>query len=174
MFLFYETFMLAFWVWHYQAHHKLSWIPWNTACRKYHKNHHWIEFPPDAFYGSDTYWKKQDTTIVSVWGSLPLASSAAHEALLYTFLVIILAVSYYILKISTATIVAALFMALVIGVVGNYLHMSFHDKDHWLQRFEIWRELRIVHYEHHKGTAQHNYSMANFMWDWLLGSYHQG
>jgi len=175
MIVFYEAFMVAFWIWHYQAHHRIAWVPWNAACRAYHKVHHWADFPPAAFYGSDGYWRQKDTDarakVVSIWGSLPLASSPAHEALLYAFLVAILVIARGALGVTAGTLVGALLLALVVGVVGNYLHMSFHDRDHWLQAYEVWRELRIVHFLHHDGAANQNFSMANFALDWVLGSY---
>jgi hypothetical protein len=80
--LFYVVFMLAFYAWHYQAHNRLAYIPFNTACRQYHLQHHWHEFPPQAFYGTAeaaAHYGDTAATMSSWRSALPLASSPQHE-----------------------------------------------------------------------------------------------
>lgn len=178
MLVFYESFMVSLWLWHYQAHNRMWWVPFNAGCRAYHKTHHYVDFPSNQFFGTETFLKK-DTKTVSWAGSMPLASGIAHEFLLYFLLTMILSVAYWGIGVSVGTLISALVLAGITGVLGNYLHMSFHDPKHWLatdtgKLGEVWRELRVVHYVHHCGGANHNYSMANFFLDWLLGTYKEG
>ena len=45
--------MIIFYIWHVQAHHKISWIPFNTSCHNWHNLHHQRFYPAKYFYGSD-------------------------------------------------------------------------------------------------------------------------
>jgi hypothetical protein len=54
------------------------------------------------------------------------------------------------------------FRYLVMGVVGNWLHNTFHIKGHFLERYAWFGELRALHYIHHLGTCKHNYAVLNF------------
>lgn len=62
-------------------------------------------------------------------------------------------------------------MLVVIGVVGNYLHMSMHVPNHWLTRYEWYLELRALHYVHHIGSTSFNYAIVNFGLDRLMNSF---
>jgi hypothetical protein len=174
--LFYIAFMLAFYVWHVQAHLAYPWFPCNTRCRAYHREHHWDFFPPSAFYGtSEALAAGQDAKVMSSWMSaMPLASSPAHEALLYMFFVSIMVIGV-LLGLSRTGVVLALIEGGVIGIVGNYLHISFHVKDHWLGRNRWtkgwWHELQAIHFVHHVGAAHQNYAMVNFAVDRIFHSY---
>lgn len=176
MILFYVCFMLAFFVWHWQAHNRVWWIPFNKGCTEYHRIHHWEHFPPQYFYGTaqahKAYHGKTAESMSSWLGALPLASSPSHEAFIYMLFVGIVVFARVILGIDWATLGCAGALAVVIGVVGNYLHTSFHVQGHWLARFAWWRELRVVHFVHHMGSARHNYAMANFMLDRAFHTYH--
>lgn len=161
---YYLCFMIGFYVWHYQTHYRIKWIPFNRTCSKYHHKHHWIDYPPNAFYGKSSM--RADNLV----SSLPLKSSVQHEALIYLMLVVILSVSY-MLDVSKGNLFGAIIMATVIGVVGNYLHMSFHVHNHNLSKYHWWRKLQFLHYLHHIKGAQQNYTIANFMLNIFFGTY---
>lgn len=176
MILFYVCFMLAFFVWHWQAHNRVKWIPFNKGCTEYHRIHHWEHFPPQNFYGTaaahEAYHGKTAESMSSWLGALPLASSPSHEAFIYMLFIGIVVFARCVVGVDWATVGCAGALAVVIGVVGNYLHTSFHVQDHWLARYAWWRELRVVHFVHHMGSARHNYAMANFFLDKAFRTYH--
>jgi hypothetical protein len=178
----YLAFMLSFYIWHWQAHNRCWWIPFNWGCTQYHKEHHWVEFPPQSFFGSKEALEKYggqkgaDATMSSWTSALPLASSPSHEALIYALFVAILWASYTPalgICVTLPTLGFAVFMAAAIGTVGNYIHISFHVKNHWLSKYGWWRELQVIHYVHHLGNASHNYAMVNFGLDRLFSTYYK-
>ena len=173
MLAYYWAFMLAFYLWHYQAHNRVAWLPFNAACRAFHHVHHWTNFPPDHFFGTVQFWeKKRGQRVGRWWDALPLASSAAHEALLYVQLALILGASHA-LGVGGGTLAGAALQAVLIGYLGNVLHNSFHNRATSWRRFRWWRELRALHYHHHTGSARHNYAMANFLLDVFFGSFYE-
>jgi hypothetical protein len=171
--VYYWLFMGAFYVWHYQAHTPVAWLPFNAACRAYHTQHHWVDYPPTAFFGTAAkrVAKARAVAAQGAWThALPLASSFAHEALLYVQLAVILVASAAA-GVRWPTLAAAVLQAGIIGYVGNLMHESFHARDSAFARFRWWRELRALHYVHHLGSARHNYSIGNFAIDAVMGSF---
>ena len=51
MLAFYAVEYVIFFLWHAQAHHRLPWLPFNEACYRKHKEHHWTIYPPKHFFG---------------------------------------------------------------------------------------------------------------------------
>ena len=47
----YIGFLACFYLWHWQAHVALSFIPFNKECRRLHSIHHWHIYPPHQFFG---------------------------------------------------------------------------------------------------------------------------
>ena len=164
MIAYYGLFMLCFYVWHYQAHHRIPYVPFNKECHKYHHIHHWVTYPSHQFFGQ--------TNVPTSNSCLPLTSTFQHEALVYLMFSIIIFISR-LYDVSYSILFAITIMALSIGIIGNYLHMSFHDKNQYLSKYVWWQDLQYLHYLHHTDKAKHNYAMVNFLLDIIFGSFKQ-
>lgn len=160
MIMHYGLAMVAFYLWHYQAHRTLPWIPFNTRCKQLHMQHHWEVYPPQSFFG-----KKDESKLEITHDSF----LTQHEALLYVLLFLFLLGAYLAGEKPIAILFAFIF-DIIVGYVGNALHQSFHVKGHWLERFHFYHELRSVHYIHHLGSTNFNYAVFNIGIDWILGS----
>ena len=161
MCLHYVAVMAAFYVWHWQAHRRIWWLPFNKRCFELHMEHHWKVYPPQHYFG------RNDGQALEVTHE---SFVTHHEALLYVQLIGILAIAHYGFHEEPLAIVAAFIMDGLIGYYGNALHQSFHVKGHWLERFDAFHELRAVHYVHHLGSTKINYAVFNIGLDWMLGS----
>jgi hypothetical protein len=176
MIMYYLIGMLAFYAWHWQAHHKM-WF--NKACFEHHRKHHFFYYPPTDFYG-DKYaamWKTDKYGLLkngNLWNRvrhlLPGYTSIAHEALLYVFGVSIVWISYMV-GVKTEGLCCITVGYILMGGIANFLHFSFHVKGHWLEAYSWFHELRSLHFIHHVGNAKHNYAIINFSLDKILHSY---
>ena len=117
--------------------------------------HCWPPLPPVA---------AQLTTAATGGGCLGEHTNwfSAHEALLQTSGVVILAVAHVVFGERWEVLLAVLVMYAVVGVVGTWLHRTFHIKGHWLEAFAWFHELRALHFLHHLGSCKHNYAVLNF------------
>ena len=177
MLLFYFVEYLLFYFWHWQAHHRISWIPFNEGCYQKHKEHHWELYPPKDFYGArKRSMNGSETPIdplpVSWWDYMRHKTWVSdHEGLLIILTFIQLILARLIFRCSYATIAFAFSGFMIMAFVGNWLHHAYHVEDHWLERFKWFHELRALHYIHHLGTAKHNYGVLNMTLDRFLGSF---
>lgn len=136
--------------------------------------HHFVAYPPRYFFGNPKL-KKVETSFD--WRDyIPLArfkslGTLCHDGPMYLLgaLVIFIAVK---LGASRASIIGGVLELTTIGTIAIYLHNSFHVKDHWLERFQWFHELRALHYIHHLGNTNHNYALMNFGIDKILHLYH--
>jgi sterol desaturase/sphingolipid hydroxylase (fatty acid hydroxylase superfamily) len=180
MLLFYLVEYIAFYLWHFQAHHRVWWIPFNEGCYNKHKEHHWELYPPKDFYGA----RKRQTSETNNSGTNgdPLPISwwdymrhktwiSDHEGLLILLTFIQLVAARLFFHCSYSTIGCAFFGFMIMAFIGNWLHHAYHVEDHWLERFKWFHELRALHYIHHLGTAKHNYGVLNMTLDRFLGSF---
>lgn len=179
MIFYYLAGMMAFYLWHVQAHYKM-W--WNKSCFNHHMRHHFVYYPWSQFFGSGALkekWKIDKYNLLQDRGFfgkfrhfLPFATSIAHEGLLYVFGVTILCVSYFILDVSKGTVTAAFIGYAIMGCIANYLHQAFHVKRHFLEEYDWFHDLRAQHYLHHTGSTRHNYAIIGFkITDEGFGSY---
>jgi hypothetical protein len=157
----YIGFLACFYLWHWQAHVALSFIPFNKECRRLHSIHHWQIYPPNQFFGpeKETDWQSGDHT----------SSFSSHEALLYLLIASQAALAFCFGEKPLAVGFALLF-AIAFGYFGMLLHRSFHIRGHWLERFSWFHVLRSVHYVHHIKSTRHNYAVLNIGLDWLMGT----
>jgi hypothetical protein len=177
MIIFYFLGLLAFYLWHTQAHYKFF---WNRTCYELHKKHHWVYYPPSQFFGTEEakrLWPvdeynliKANSFIGRIRHLLPGHSNIMHEGLLYVLGLSILAIAH-LAGSSSNTLWCAFVGYLLMGFIANFLHSSFHVENHWLVRYSWFRDLRYLHYLHHKGDAKNNYSVLNFTFDKLQGTY---
>jgi len=178
--------MLSFYLWHVQAHHVIKWIPYNIKCHHWHNLHHHLYFPPKYFYGSKHLYdsvyckewiKNSQSDLNLIRSSLPFGELKINEAIqnesFGIFLVGIgLLVKYFVFNLTFDVIALTVFQGLLINLVGNYLHLSFHIKDHWLNKYTVYKELKYLHYKHHKYDTKHNYSIFFFGFDIIFNTYY--
>jgi hypothetical protein len=49
----YFAILFIFYLWHWQAHQAIDWIPFNSECRRLHNEHHFKTYPPSKYFGKD-------------------------------------------------------------------------------------------------------------------------
>jgi sterol desaturase/sphingolipid hydroxylase (fatty acid hydroxylase superfamily) len=171
--------MFIFYAWHVQAHHRLEWMPFNKSCHDWHNLHHHRFFPANQFYGSKNahewieIYKNEWYLIMH---ALPLGELKPHESIqnesFGLFMVILVTVlKYFVFNLPIPVIIATLIQGFLVDFAGNYLHLSFHVKNHWMNKFEVYKELKYLHYEHHKGDTKHNYAIFFFGFDKMFETY---
>jgi hypothetical protein len=145
MLIFYAMEYVAFYLWHWQAHHRLWWVPFNKTCYKKHKEHHWELYPPKDFYGTGKRNIKKDNTSTKNADPLPISWwdymrhktwVSGHEGLLIVITIVRLVATRLVFHCSYSTVGGALFGFFIMGAIGNWLHHSYHVEDHWLERFK--------------------------------------
>lgn len=144
--------------------HVVHWClhqPWLGAVNNSHMTHHLRLYPADDFT-SEVYRNagKDSTPKFFAVAAIPLVVTPIILAVLGVFTWPI-----------TLTVLA---VEALMGFLHNYLHDSFHIKNHWLGRvpvlggiFHRWIEL---HYLHHVDMSK-NYGIFTFFWDRLFGTY---
>lgn len=136
--------------------------------------HHFVVYPPRYFFGNPKL-KKQE--YVYDWTDyVPLArfkslGALCHDGPMYLLAFGVIYIAYK-LGASRASMIGGVLELFIVGSIAIYLHNSFHVKDHWLERFQWFHELRALHYIHHLGNANHNYALMNFGIDKFLHLYH--
>ena len=173
--------MFIFYLWHLQAHHNWNWIPFNTSCHHWHNIHHHKNFPANHFYGSiyaKELIKKFSDPVRLIKYSLPFGEykpdqSIQNESFGIGMVFIVVLIKYFILKLSIGVISMCIIQGLMVNFIGNYLHLSFHTQNNWLNRFEVYKELKYLHYEHHKDDTKRNYSIFFFGFDKIFNSYYR-
>lgn len=137
---------------HWAFHQK-----WSGTFYKKHYNHHYIQYPPDDFF-SGTYRSAGE--------------DSSSKLFILAFMPVIIGwfVFGFFMHISILLQVAALVEMGIIGVIHDTLHSAFHIKDHWLNKFSIFRKWVYLHEMHHIDTSK-NYGIFDFMWDKICGSY---
>lgn len=169
MILYYIVEYFCFYFWHWQAHHRVWWIPFNKACHQKHQEHHWHVYPPTDFYGQQCTASDSATHLTWLEYFHPMGWVSQHELLLYLLSCMSLVLSRLLFDASNGAIAGAVGGIFIMGFIGNYLHHSFHIPKHWLERYNWFHELRGLHFVHHKGTAKHNYGILNMSGDKLFG-----
>lgn len=141
----------GYWV-HRALHQK-----WMGQFYKSHHTHHLTLYPPEDF-DAITYRNsgKDNTTYFFIMASLPVI---AIPFLLLAFNIINLPV-----------FTAAFISMAVFGIPNNYLHDSFHIKNHWLCKYKWYIKLVKLHYEHHI-NMQKNFGIYSFIWDKTFGTF---
>jgi sterol desaturase/sphingolipid hydroxylase (fatty acid hydroxylase superfamily) len=65
----------------------------------------------------------------------------------------------------------ATFQGAIVNFLVNYLHMSFHVENHWMNKYTLYLELKYLHYLHHTGDTKHNYAICFFKIDKMFETY---
>ncbi len=50
------------------------------------------------------------------------------------------------------------------GFLNDYVHDSFHLREHWLQKLPFYRKLRRLHFKHHFDMTK-NFGIVSLQWD---------
>lgn len=151
-------FLISFFAYivHWSLHQK-----WTGNLNKKHMTHHLILYPPSD-YQSDEYRKagKDNTFVTFFIASVPL--------------VIMPIVLGIIGLLPLSLVITALVVMAIMGFLHDYLHDSFHIKNHFLTRtpvlkviFGYWNKL---HYLHHV-DMQKNFGIFLFHWDHIFNTF---
>lgn len=135
--------------------------PWAGKFNSSHMAHHLKLYPPIDFT-SEIYRKAgaDSTTKFFAIASLPL--------------IITPIVLCFVGFIPVLCLIAILLTEAIVGFLSDYLHDSFHIKNHWMTClpvvqviFERWIHL---HYLHHVDMSK-NYGIFSFHWDRLFKTF---
>lgn len=150
LFVFTLSFALATFlghVVHWSLHQR-----WTGPFRKGHLQHHVELYPPDDLiserYRASKWYNSGPLLFAPVFVVIMLVAGAITWKLGWPVWVIV-------------TLCANL---LGFGFFNDYVHDSFHIKDHWLGRFKWWKDARDLHFIHHMNMRV-NFGIVLFSWD---------
>lgn len=135
---------------HWAFHQK-----WTGPVNKAHMTHHLKLYPADD-YLSDVYRQPGKDNTVKLF---------AFAAIIPVGLLFL---SFFLGFMSLSTLIVVCITLAILGFLHDYLHDSFHIRNHWLTKLPIinklfgrWNEL---HYLHHV-DMQKNFGIFSFHWD---------
>lgn len=137
--------------------HRVLHEGWTWMLHDKHMVHH-IQLYPITDFFSETYrgaGKDSTAKIFAIVGAPMLALP-------------LLASVFGLVSLATGFILIAEMLA--VGYLHDYLHDSFHIKDHWLNRFAPFRKLVALHQVHHE-NMQKNFGIFTFVWDKLFKTF---
>lgn len=128
---------------------------WSGPFNKSHMAHHVRLYPPGDLES-------------------PEYRSAGSEASTFTFIIAFLPVMsipvllWYLNVISIVHAIAAIIIMIIVGVVSDVIHASFHVTDHWLSRMiPCHARMKELHFVHHRNMRK-NFGIYSFLWDRLF------
>ncbi len=134
--------------WIHRALHKT----WSGPFYRGHMEHHLDLYPPSRLT-SDTYevakWYHRGPVLFTP-GAVVLIAAAA----VVTWL---LGVDLYDFIVFSAGLVG-------FGLLNDYVHDSFHMREHWLQKLPLYRKMRRLHFQHHFDMTK-NFGIVTLHWD---------
>jgi len=137
---------------HWMLHQK-----WMGKYYTAHMAHHEKLYPPTDFL-SETY---RDAGAESTFWFFLISGAP---------LVILPVVLLFLGKLSFFVTALVVIEAVTLGLVSNYLHDSFHIKDHFLNFFSWFKTLVKLHYQHHVDMNT-NFGIFFFLWDKLFKTF---
>lgn len=81
---------------------------------------------------------------------------------------IVILLGFFAMPYDLGIVVAATMVASFAGL--TYLHVQYHLRHSWLDRFRWFRRNRLLHLEHHRDMTK-NFAVAGAIWDRLFGTY---
>jgi hypothetical protein len=138
--------------------------------------HHRVSYPAIDFYGDKTHGieKAYGTPTPSMWQIMNpkngMVMTLHHEGPLYLFMIIIFIFGMKVLKTSWTGLAFVFVFYAVQATVMLSMHMSFHVRGFWMERYSWYMELRALHYIHHLYDMQSNLGMVNMGIDVFFGS----
>jgi len=96
----------------------------------------------------------------------------------YVFMLLVLYFGILLYAYQIAFITKALFLYLYIPVVltflmNFYVHSAYHIENHWLNRYEWFRNDKRIHFQHHKDETK-NFGILTHMTDHMLNTFNYG
>ena len=172
-----------FYLWHSLAHKKLWWIPFSDICHYFHNLHHYIYYPPSDFFGikaverlkkySNSETKEKEDKKYGLFQEYGGVSNFIKNAFVALFLEFIFNfLKWYFFPIEV--LVVTFIQTLSIYAIGTYLHQEFHDENSWLNKFDLFKYLRLKHNLHHLSDTKHNFSIMCFLIDIMWGTNENG
>lgn len=132
--------------------------PWSGRFYEAHTTHHVRLYPPGKLI-SEKY------------------RDAGQHNTAYTFIIAfipILAIPvalYFFSVISLTTLIVSISMMIIVGLLNDLIHDSFHVKNHWVgQIVPNYHHMRRLHFAHHVNVQQ-NFGIYGFFWDQLFRTY---
>lgn len=136
---------------HWSLHQK-----WSGYFNKSHMAHHLKLYPPEDYLSEKYREAGADSTPKFFF-------LAALPTLILPTLIL-----YYVGVLSWGLTLLAFVVMFGIGLMKNYLHDSFHIKNHVLTRIPIikmwFSRLSKLHYYHHVDMSK-NFGISSFFWD---------
>lgn len=122
-----------------------------------HMTHHLKLYPPSDFM-SDSYRDpgKDNTVYIFAMAGLPLLMT---PIILWFFGII-----------SLITMVFALAEMLLIGLMHDRIHDSFHIDQHFFNHLPLYKKWWELHYQHHVDMGT-NYGIFTYFWDKVFKTY---
>jgi sterol desaturase/sphingolipid hydroxylase (fatty acid hydroxylase superfamily) len=132
--------------------HRVIHFPITGPLYRAHMAHHLKLYPPED-YLSSTY------------------RAAGAESTTYRFIVAGVVIGLFMLWLLPLwfALPVAFDMALF-GFVNSYMHDSLHIRGHWMERFEHFKWLRRVHFQHHVDMGR-DFGIITFTSDKVAGTY---
>lgn len=155
LFLFVLTFFVTTlfgYIMHWMLHQK-----WFGMFNKSHMIHHMKLYPIIDFFSVKYRRAGRDSTVLFfLVAGCPL--------------VILPIVLYLLGKIGLIAAILVAVEAITIGLLNNWFHDSFHITDHWLNKFNWFKNLIKLHQEHHIDMRV-NYGIFTFTFDKFFGTF---
>lgn len=139
------------------AFHLMFHKPWSRRFYQAHMNHHLKQYPPSNFISDNYRDAGNDNT---VW-----LFTIVFSPFVLTVLILTLT---HVLSIFLG--VSVLIEMILIGLLNNSMHDSFHLKKTFWHRFWFFDSLIKLHYYHHIDMST-NYGIFSFIWDKIFGTY---
>jgi hypothetical protein len=141
--------------------HRILHKPWSGYLYKKHLVHHQVLYPPTN-YVSDKYRNagKDNTARTFIIIALPL--------------IILPIILWLVGCLPLFLMITVLVVEGLVGFFNNYLHDSFHIRDHWMYQVPLFgllfKHWVYLHWLHHVRTDT-NYSIFWFVPDKLFGTF---
>lgn len=132
--------------------HRLIHKEWTGPLYRGHMEHHLTLYPKERLT-SEKYELKE------WYNSGPVLFTPAAVALIMVGALVgwVLGVSWFDFFVFAGALVG-------FGFLNDYVHDSFHLREHWLQKFSYYRKLRRWHFQHHFDMAK-NFGIVVMKWD---------
>ena len=140
-------------IWHRNVHH-MGLL--GNVLRVTHWKHHCIDYPAGDMW---TNKMKENTSKI-----------VDREAFPFTFGAILF--SYICYKnniIDRSDLKLYSIMVISMGILNQYIHDSYHIKNHWLNKYKFYRKNKICHDIHHRLNC--NYGILTYTFDRIFGTY---
>lgn len=151
LFTFFSTTFFGYWM-HWMLHQDFF-----GKFHQSHMTHHLKLYPPNDFFSEEYRDAGKDSTF---WFFLVAGAPLV-------FLPIVLFIFGYIGLFTGLFLLAE---TIALGLLNNYLHDSFHLKNHWLNFFSFFKKFVALHQHHHEDMGT-NYGIFFFLWDKLFGTF---